>query len=147
MKDGHCLLYIVTNPSKCQSFIRSGQRQDRVATYMAFSLKNLNMIGVTRSQEVLEFSISMHCVVICVAIRSKSGVSYRRPRTRNQVHYILHDPRQRGVPCSSTAFRRSTITQPLMHETSMRATSSRRRSLLHDVELELVDVELVLRGI
>ena len=30
-----------------------------------------------------------------------------------------------------------------MHESSMRANSSRRRSLLVDVELELVDVEIV----
>ena len=47
----------------------------------------------------LPSSVTVHTVA-----RSKSGVSYRRPRTRSLVHCVFHDPRQRGVPCSSTAF-------------------------------------------
>ena len=54
-------------------------------------------------------AISMHCVEIRAATRLTSSVSYRRPRTRSQVHCFFHDPGQRGVPCSSTAFRRRTI--------------------------------------
>ena len=45
--------------------------------------------------------------------RLTSSVSCRRPRIRSQVHCVFHDPRQRCVPCSSTAFRRRTQAQPV----------------------------------
>ena len=39
--------------------------------------------------------------------RSESGVSYRWPRVWSQEDRVLQDPRQRGVLCTSAAFRRS----------------------------------------
>ena len=57
-----------------------------------------------RTKEVISYTV--HTIT-----RSKSGVSYRRPRTRSLVHCVFHDPGQRGVPCASTAFRRRTISR------------------------------------
>ena len=44
-------------------------------------------------------------------VRSKSSVPSRRPRTWSLVHCMFHDPRQRGVPSPTTAFRRRTISR------------------------------------
>ena len=44
--------------------------------------------------------------------RSESGVSYRWPRVWSQEDRVLQDPRQRGVPCTSAAFRRSLFRVP-----------------------------------
>jgi len=40
-------------------------------------------------------------------VSTRSGTSRRGPRAWSQIHCIFHDPRRRGVSCSSTAFRRS----------------------------------------
>ena len=172
-ENGHCLQY--TSPeSLIMPVVRPEADRDKTGSPRTWR---------ARWKSKIWSAISMHCVEIRAATRLTSSVSYRRPRTRSQVHCFFHDPGQRDVPCSSTAFRRRTIrlnhwrlyqwrlqqwssgdgvssirlvsiaalsvsfsmpsiwavtgVSSSMHESSMRANSSRRRSLLVDVELEL----------
>ena len=132
--DEHCLSYIVTRiHHNARRPSLSEQRQDRLATYMACTLKISQRICVMRSQEAMGFGRALvsttgwssvaapssmqrcgtpdflHVFREKPLVRSTSSVPYRRPRIRSQIHCVLHDPRQRSVPSPTTAFRRSTV--------------------------------------
>ena len=57
-----------------------------------------------------QFSHTVGCAIsytVHTIVPSGSGVSSRWPRVWSQENRVLQDPRQRSVPCSCAAFRRS----------------------------------------
>ena len=72
---------------------------------------------------------------------ARSQASYKRPRTRSLVHCVSHDPGQRGAPCSSTAFRRSTISR--LNQWRVHQWRRWRRSLNHPLSEHLNSFSLL----
>ena len=67
----------------------------------------------------------------CVVTRGMRCVAWAA--THSEAHCVVHDPGQRGVPCSSTAFRKSTVRlhQGRLRQRRLHHWRLRQRSLHH----------------